>query len=425
MKLLKTALFVTTLIICHVNALQVSARATKHAALPVLLVGYKVRPADGAMHYILRQVQKDLSFTEQFHVDVEFEKTCMWKDWQKKYPITVVVMRKDAHSFVWQLYDGTRKKVVAEGRVADQGDDRRYAHGLADAVWHELSGSEGFFGTRIAYCKEVLKDNKVLKQIFIADFDGSNEQLLVDDPGVVIAPRWNQGSAKPLLFYSEFTDANVRMMYTDLQKNRHIACDFDGTSMLPAFSKDGNTVVFCASNGSGRTQLYTIVAGKAKKITDNSGNNFCPTLTEDGGKVYFCSDCGLKQPSLFVCELKTKRLDRIAQTAGCESPSYCPANKRVAYCKSVKGVMQLFVYDTVRETHRQLSDDAGSKQSPSWSPCGNYVLYAHQNSQGRNALCMMHTGTKRVYQLNAVAGNVSYPIWSPRYERYSKGCVIS
>lgn len=352
--------------------------------------------------------------------DLKFERMLNYHDWQKNYPITAIIQRKDARYVSWQLYDGTRKKVFAQGKVAQQESDRAYAHALADAMWKELTGSEGFFSTRIAYCKEVPGNKKVQKHVYVADYDGSNEQLVVDDPEVNIAPRWNQGSSRPLIFYSEFTDANVRMMYTDLQKNKRIACDFDGTSMLPTFAKDGSKVVFCASNGNGTTQLYSIVEGKAKKITNNSGNNFCPTLTEDGGEVYFCSDCGLNQPSLFVCDLKTKKLDRIAQTAGCESPSYCPAHKRVAYCKNVKGAMQLFIYDTVRQTHRQLSDDAGSKQGVSWSPCGNYLLYVRQDAQGKNSLCIMHAGTKRVYPLQTAGGNVSYPNWSPRYERYPK-----
>ena len=417
MKLSRVIFFIAMGIVPHMHALQVSAHATKHGAMPVLLVGYKVAPADGAMHFILKQVQKDLFFTQQFLPDLKFERALAWKDWQQKYPIVVTITHKNNKNMSWQLYDSTRKKIIAEGAVENQQSDRAYAHALADALWKELTGCEGFFSTRIVYCKEVLGENKILKKIFVADYDGSNEQVLVDNPAVNIAPRWNHGSSHPLIFYSEFTDVNVRMMYTDMHKNKRTACDFDGTSMLPTFAKDGSRVVFCASNGSGTTQLYSIVEGKARKLTNNSGNNFCPSLTEDGNAVYFCSDCGLSQPSLFVCDLKTKKLDRIAQTAGCESPSYCPVNRRLAYCKNVQGVMQLFVYDTVRQTHRQLSDDAGSKQGVSWSPCGNYLLYAKE-LQGKNVLHVMHAGTKRIYPLNIAGGSLSYPNWSPRYERY-------
>ena len=400
-----------------INAVQIRAQATKHAAMPMLLVGYKVAPADGAMHYILKTIQKDLSFTKQFQPDLKMERSLQWERWQA-YPITVLIQRKNERAFIWQVYDGTRGKIIADGTITQQTSDRAYAHALADAVWKALTGSDGFFSTRIAYCKEQLHEGALAKHLFVADYDGNNEELLVDDPAVIIAPRWNHGNARPLVFYSEFTDTNVRMMYTDLHGNKRAACDFEGTSMLPTFAQDGSKIVFCASNGSGATQLYTIVEGKARKLTNNSGNNFCPSLTQDGSSVYFCSDCGLGQPSIFVYNLTTKKLDRIAQTAGSESPTYCSVNKRLAYCKNVKGVMQLFVYDTARDTHRQLTDDAGSKQSVSWSPCGNYLLYARYDTQGKTGLCMMHAGTKRTYPLATSGGNVSYPHWSPRYERY-------
>ena len=300
-------------------ALQVNARATKHLAMPLLLTGYKVAPADGQTHHILKLVQKDLSFTKQFQVDLKFERSLNLEHWQKSYPLITVVKRARTDKYAWQLYDGTRKKIIAQGAVADQSGDRAYAHAIADAVWKELTGAEGFFSTRIAYCKEIPGDKKVLKHIYVADYDGSNEQVLVDDSEIAIAPRWNQSCARPLLFYSAFTDANVRMMYTDMHKNKHIACDFDGTSMLPAFAADGKSVVFCASNGNGTTQLYTIIGGKAKRLTNNSGNNFCPTMTEDGNKIYFCSDCGLSQPSLFEYDRASRKLNRIPETAGCES----------------------------------------------------------------------------------------------------------
>ena len=417
MKLQNMIIVATALTVLHICALQVSARAAKHAAMPLLLVGYKVSPSDGATHAVLKIMQKDLSFTGQFKVDAITERSLNYAAWQKKYPIAVVVKRADKHRFIWHLYDSTSKRIIAEGNISAQDSDRAYAHALSDAVWKELTGCEGFFSTRIVYCKEKLSNNKIDKHIFVADYDGTHEQLLVDAPDITVAPRWNQGCSRPLIFYSAFGDANVRMMYTDLHKNKHIACDFDGVSMLPAFSKDGSSVVFCASNGKGTTQLYKIVNGKAKRLTGNSGNNFCPTLTEDGSKVYFCSDCGLGQPSLFVYDMQTKALERIPETAGSETPCYSPIRKRIAYAKNVKGIMQLCLYDINQKKHMPLTEDAGSKQSVSWSPCGNYVLYAHE-MQGKSSLCMMQVSTKRVIPLREITGNISYPNWSPRYERY-------
>ena len=121
----------------------------------------------------------------------------------------------------------------------------------------------------------------------IADFDGSNPQIIVDIPTITIAPRWNNDPLRPLLFYSEHTNKNLRLMMVDMHKQRHIASNFDGINMLPAFSLDGKRVIYCASRGDGECHLYLYDKQNFKKLTHNKGNNVSPTLSADGSIVYF------------------------------------------------------------------------------------------------------------------------------------------
>ena len=79
---------------------------------------------------------------------------------------------------------------------------------------------------------------------------------------------------RPFLFYSENTNANMRMMAVDMHKKKVIASNFDGLNMLPAFSPDGKAVVYCATRGSGNCQLYHWSHKTLKKLTHNTGNNF-------------------------------------------------------------------------------------------------------------------------------------------------------
>ncbi len=85
---------------------------------------------------------------------------------------------------------------------------------------------------------------------------GSHEQVLVNTPTVNIMPRWNKDNRKTLLFYSEYTNENVRMVMTDMKRERHIASDHDGITMPASFSDDGKTAVYSASNNNGTCQLH-------------------------------------------------------------------------------------------------------------------------------------------------------------------------
>lgn len=389
------------------------ARAQKHVALPLLVVAPQ---EDQHMSVILDHIKKDLSFTEQFDAHTTIAQQRNYAQWRKKYPI-IISLSRDAAGIAWQMYDATQRKVVKDGMIKNKINDRAWGHALADDMWEALTGSAGFFSTRIAYAKEVKGSKRTLKHICIADYDGSNEQVLVDTPTVNIAPRWNADLRNPLVFYSEFTDKNVRMMYVDMHKNRHIACNFDGVNMLPAFSQDGTKAVFCASQGKGHPQLYYIEKGKVRQLTNNSGNNFCPTLSEDGTMIYFCSDCKLPRPSIFCYDLTKNKLARIANTSSSESPSYCSQNNKLAYCRSVKGIMQVFTYDISRKKHQQLTFDTTAKQGVSWSPCGTYVVYLAEKGQ-QTSMHMMNVPTKKVYTLCHNQGKMSYPAWSPRYRQY-------
>ncbi len=399
--------------------LQVKARATKHAAMPLLLVGIDKSDKESALQQMLATVSNDLGFTGQFKVDTRLERSVQehHAHWRKGYPIIVALEQVEDNAFSWSLFDSSRNSCASQGTILHKRCNRAQAHAIADEVWLALTGTSGFFSTRIAYCREVSGHKRPLKHIYIADYDGSHEQVLVDTSTVNIGPRWNRDPHRPLVFYSEFTDANVRMMYSDMKKRRHVASDFDGINMLPAFSDDGKKAVFCASQGTGNAQLYYVQQGQLKQLTNNASNNFCPALSADGNQIYFCSDYGLRQPSIFCFDIDSKKLKRIPNTASSESPSYCSANLQLAYCKATEGIMQLYTYDTVKKSHNQLTFDRTSKHGVTWSPCGNYLLYA-QDYANKSLLRMMHVPTKKVFMVAQSAHKISFPAWSPQYSSY-------
>lgn len=102
--------------------------------------------------------------------------------------------------------------------------------------------------------------------MYIADYDGSHEQLLVKTPTINIAPRWNADTSNPLLFYSEYTNTNVRLMVVDMKGRRRPVINADGVTMLPSFTKDGKKVVYCSSRGNGNCQLYYYKKNILKRI---------------------------------------------------------------------------------------------------------------------------------------------------------------
>ncbi len=383
-----------------INAMHVQTESVQHAKMPIAL------QIERSYQALAQALQRDLQMTQQFTLIFAHAPAAA------SAPFMLKVVPAE-HTLHWQLIDQQQKQVMASGAVPAKGMPATQAHRIANQVWKALTGNEGFFLSKIAFCKEQKgPKGRTLKHIYIVDANGAAQMPLVQTPTINIAPRWH--NERPLLFYSEFADANVRLMYVDMKKKRHVACNFDGVNMLPAFSHDGK-VVFSSSKGQGASQLYYLADGKLQQLTKNGGNNFSPTLSADGATLYFCSDYQQRGPALFCFDMRTKQLDRIPDSCPSESPSCSDVHGLVAYCKRVKGVMQVCVYDPKDKTSRQLTFDAAIKQGVSWSPCGQYVVYSQQKG-AQSELVMMQVDAQRSWTLLSCREKISFPSWSPSFE---------
>lgn len=371
-----------------------------------------------------KTIARDFSFSGQWHVDiVHQQKMPRQRDiknlFKAGYHLAIFFSYVPKENTVeWRLYDTMQARMIEGKKCAQQGKPERvWAHAIADSIWQKLNNQESPFLSCIAYCKEVSdKENKWIKQVCLAEYDGSYEKVIVHTPTINVAPRWNNDK-KPLLFYSEYTPANVRLMVVDMQGKRTVASNFDGITMVPAFSDDGKQVVFCASHGDGACHLYRAKKGELKKLTSNNANNISPTFGKNNECIYFCSDVTNGVPYLYRYSCALNAVEPMVTSGYCASPSYCAKKDALVYAKRIKGVSQLFMYDGATKKHTQLTFDEGNKEECSWSPCGNYIVYAVQKGAlSRIAVFNMGTGESRC--ITPATIQASYPCWSPRYEHY-------
>lgn len=368
-------------------------------------------------------LKKAIEFKDQCTATIEFipsifnkQEALALKD--KLYNYIVFVENYKDH-YTWHLFDIDDAHMKKSKKVAKHiASLRSSTYALADSIWNALTGEPPFFGAKLAYTKEIpAKKGLHYTHIYIADYDGSNEELLVATPTVNVAPRWNKDLNRPLLFYSENTNANMRMMAADMHKKRIVASNFDGLNMLPSFSPDGASVVYCATRGSGSCQLYHWSHKKIKKLTSNEGNNFAPAFSDDGKTVYFSSDFETNKPQIYALDLQNGQLTRITKDGYCVSPSFCGMRNQIAYSKLVNGVMQLFTFDITTQQHTQITFDAAQKEECSWSACGNFLLCPVDT--GKNSrIALFNVNTSEYKFLTSAKDKCAYPALSCVYNQY-------
>ena len=405
----------------------VKVSAKKHAKVKLLIctIGKRNNKLESVAHCIRR----DFLFTRQFHVVLDHRSSLhqerdLKQFFKQGFPLVLFLNKgKKSASIEWRLYDVEQSAMLVGKNYKKYGrSPEQWAHHIADSVWPILTGQPGLFSTKIAYCKEVRRrGKKVLKHIYIADYDGKNEKLLISTATVNVAPCWNRDQNNPLLFYSEHTNKNVRLVSADMYGRRTIVSNFDGINMLPAFSSDGKRVVFCASRGAGNCQLYYYAQGIFKKLTNNTGNNISPTFSEDGKTLFFCSDFETRGPQIYRYLFNSGKMERITHGGYCVSPRYCQHNNKLAYAKMIRGTMQIFLYDLATQKHTQITRDAGNKEECSWSPCGNYLLFAVETGK-ESRLALLNLTSHHQRFITAGGSVCCYPAWSCPYKRFP--CVV-
>lgn len=424
-----SVLFLTNLIFADSSTgsdLQVSVQAQKTKKIHIGLVSLGV--VDSEFKQVLERLKKDLEWSGQCVVEEKYLTTFKHqkdlKDLFDSQTSVAVIISKEHKLYSWHLYDISSVKMLS-GKKIEQGTDTaaHVAHTIADQLWPQLFGTQSSFRSKIAYSKQIWRKKygkeKPYKQIWITDFDGSNPRLFIDTPTVSFAPRWNNDTSCPLLFYSENTVSNVQLVMSNMFGKRKIICSFDGLNMQPTFSDDEKKIVFCLSKD-GTSQLYLSyinhVSGQRHfdRLTFNTGDNIAPCFV-DNTHVAFVSDYKTGKPQIYLLDLKTKIIEPITDGGYCACPAYSSVRKQLVYSKMMGGGMQLFLYDLKAGTHTQITDGPGSKEEASWSPCGNYIVFG-SNKGLDSRIAQLHLPTKTIKFLTSEKDNCTYPACSPIYE---------
>lgn len=420
------ALFLLTIVCLNAkNTVELTVSGAKSTQMPLAILVLDEAHTD--LNTLATIIKNDLQFTDQFnptmhllsaHLPKKELLTLIKNLCTTQIPLALCLNTPNKNSIEWRLYDTMNGTMIEGKKYKKKGTNLRgWAHAIADNIVKTLTGNEGFFSSRIAYCKEShTQKGNLARDIYIVDFDGSNPELLVKNSTVAFAPRWNTNPKNPLVFYSENTNTNTRLMSVDMKKRKNIASDFDGINMLAGFSPDGKAAIYCASKGNGNCQLYYHTKGNLQKFTRNDGNNVSPVFI-DSEHICFCSDVQTGNPQIYIGNMKTGHVQRITKGGYCTSPSFCHHNNTIAYHSKIKGTMQIFLYDCTTKKHTQITYNTTNKHESSWSPNGTHLIFGEETA-GKSRIASLNLFTNTIKYITPTDSRCSYPHWSPRYELF-------
>ena len=297
---------------------------------------------------------------------------------------------------------------------------RPYAHQLSDEIHRHQRGLEGVARTQIAFVTDRdsqsvlgLVENRAVKEIYLADYDGANVKRVTVSRSLNTTPAWSpdRRSIGYTSWISGFPEIIISHIYEG-RMSRPANGNTTDHNFLPAFSPDGSQVAFM-SNRDGNPDLYVVNADGTgmRRLTNHPMIDTSPTWSPNGQQVAFTSD-RTGAPQIYVIGADGTGLRRLTYETYCDRPTWSPPPfNEVAYSSKTGPGHDIKVLDLATNEVRQLTYGLGSNESPSYSPNGRHVAFMSTRGSGLKQIYTIGRDGKGLRRVTST-GNNEMPSWS-------------
>lgn len=307
-----------------------------------------------------------------------------------------------------RLYDIINEKLVIGKRYKGQLNDyRRMIHRFCSNITLYIAGSPGYFNSRIAF----LSGRTGQKEIYIAQFDGTDPVQLTHDKTIILSPSWS--SDGNWLAYTSFSKDKPDLYIRHLTENRGAILAKNGVNMSPAWVPETFTLGATLSY-TGDQEIYLLTGtGKIiKRLTYSKGIDVSPSFSPDGKKMAYVSKRS-GTPQIYIMDLASEAVVRLTfQGRYNTEPAWSPKGDKIAYTGLNEGKSDIYVIGVNDNSQMRLTQNEGNNESPSWSPDGSLIVFCSTREGPSRIYVMTAFGTDQ-RRLLSLPGEQFAPKWSP------------
>jgi TolB protein len=372
------------------------------------------------MQYTATVLRRDLDFYADFELtridsffirmyDITEMDLLSWERLGADYVVKLEVEFPGRNMLVrWRLYDVLHSQRIARGSFEyNKVFWRELGHDIANEVVRTLTGDKGIFRTKIVYIKKLGK----AKELFMADYDGSNEKQLTSNGSINISPAF--APDKEEVYFISYVEGNPKLFKVDVNTNAVTkVAEFPGIVAAPAISPDGKRIA-CVVSDRGNSDIYVLdLKGKVlKRLTSRRSIESSPTWSPDGREIAFSSD-RTGSPQVYIMDADGLDLRRRTFQGGYnDSPLWSMRGDRITLVSRTKtGRFNLASIDTSGTDYRPLTN-LGTNENPHFSPDGKHIIFSSSRLGGLDIYTMDVSGRnqRRLTRSN----NCSNPAWGP------------
>ncbi len=297
--------------------------------------------------------------------------------------------------------------------VATEEAARVIAHKFADEIIFRLGGGiPGIAESKIYF----VSDRSGHKEIWVMDYDGSNQRQLTHQGSIALSPRISPDGSR--LAFSSVTKSGWDILMYSIELNRLVSFPhFGGGNFSPSWSPDGTRLALSSSRN-GHSEIYVCDAsgGNLRAMTTGRGPDVSPTWNrKTGAQIAFVSgSTGL--PQVYTMEADGTNQQRMTDQGYAVSPNWSPNGQFLTlawtrkYGPGEPGSSDIYLMDIASKQWVQLTHDGGRNDFPSWAPDGRHIVFQSSRSGKEEIWMILADGTK-LHQLTFTGRN-SQPNWS-------------
>ncbi|WP_372678224.1 Tol-Pal system beta propeller repeat protein TolB [Desulfosarcina sp.] len=319
----------------------------------------------------------------------------------------VVVMRDGDAEFELRLFDTVKEKMLVGKRYrGSPHDHRQVARRFCSEVVFAITGSRGFFDSKIAF----VSNGSGQKEIYLCEFDGSSVTRFTHHNSISLFPDWSSDGR--WIAYTTYADKWPRIRIQHVRENRTGKIDKPGLQAAPAWVP-GKFELAASLSFSGDQEIYLLTGnGKViKRLTSSMGIDVEPTWSPDARRMAFVSKRS-GNPQIYIYDSVSNRVQRLTFEGRYNTqPSWSPKGDRIAYSAMNNGVIDIFTINPEGGEPVQLTENQGSNEAPTWSPDGSLIAFS-STREGKSRLYVMTAYGTDQRRLLTLPGEQSNPKWS-------------